>query len=141
MLQHVSWPVYGLCSGIFLVISYAVIALIYYREDAKKFFNKQKPGSSDTPDLAGKAQNELGMTNGSLDELMRGTLPDCLEEIKWFFDQAAKDGVNQSELPALLAPLLEPYEHLFDEGFGNAIRGSRRWGSPRSKQSVSGRDR
>lgn len=122
MLQHVSWPLYGLCTGIFLVTSYAVIALIYYREDIKKFFNKQKPGLPGTPDLAGKAQQELGMTSGSLDELMRGTLPDCLEEIKWFFDQAAKDGVGAAELPGLLAPLLEPYEHLFDEGFGNAIR-------------------
>ena len=122
MLQHVSWPVYGLCSGVFLLASYAVIALVYYRREIRQFFNKQKPGSPGTPDLAGKPQHELGMSNASLDELMRGTLPDCLEEIKWFFDQAARDGVSQAELPALLAPLLEPYAHLFDEGFGNAIR-------------------
>jgi len=125
MLSHLSWPVYGLCTGLFLVISYAIIALVYYREEAQKFFNKQqkeKPDEPGAPELAGAALPDPGMLSGSLDDLMRGTLPDCLEEIKWFFDQAARDQVSKEELPNLLEPLLEPYAHLFDEGFGNAIR-------------------
>lgn len=125
MLSHLSWPVYGLYAGIFLVLAYAVIGLLYYRQEAKKFFKKQvkeKPGEPEAPELAGAVKPEPGMSSGNLDDLMRGTLPDCLEEIKWFFDQAAKDGASPEELPGLLAPLLEPYVHLFEEGFGNAIR-------------------
>jgi|GEM_PF-134362 len=125
MLSPISWPLYGVFAGIFLVLAYALIGWLYYRDEAKQFFKQQvkdKPGNGQPPELAGAVKPEPGMASGSLDELMQGTLPDCLEEIKWFFDQAAKDGVGPDELPGLLAPLLEPYAHLFDEGFGNAIR-------------------
>jgi len=131
MLIHFGWPVFGLCSGIFLVVYFALIGWLYYREELGSFFKKQergKPGSDeDTPDLVGAVVPERGLSQVSLNDLdfgredLQGDLPDMMEELKWFFDQAAHDEVKRSELPGLLKPLLEPYAHLFSTHLPDSI--------------------
>ena len=127
MFIHFGWPLFGLCSGIFLVIYFAVIGWLYFREEAKSFFNKQETGKEETPELAGKIVAERGMSNVSLNDLdfgredLQGALPDLLEELKWFFDQAAHDQVKRNELPILLKPLLEPYASLFSTHLPESI--------------------
>jgi hypothetical protein len=130
MFIHFGWPVFGLYSGIFLVIYFAVTGWLYFREEAKSFFKKQErqeAGEEETPELAGAVAPERGMSNVRLDELdfgredLQGALPDLLEELKWFFDQAAHDEVKRSELPGLLKPLLEPYAHLFSTHLPESI--------------------
>jgi hypothetical protein len=123
--------VFGLCSGIFLVVYFAIIGWLYFREDAKSFFkNKQKQatGEEETPELAGKIAPERGMSNVSLNDLdfghedLQGALPDLLEELKWFFDQAAKDQVPQKEILSLLLPILESHAGLLHGERGEAVR-------------------
>ena len=131
MLIHFGWPVFGLGAGIFLGVYFAVIGWVYFREEAKSFFNKQgKPvsGEEEVPELAGRIAPERGLSNVSLNDLdfgkeeQQADVPDLLEEIKWFFDQAAKDKVPQKELLSLLLPVLEPYKQLLQGERGNAVR-------------------
>ncbi|HVW94401.1 MAG TPA: DUF4134 domain-containing protein [Mucilaginibacter sp.] len=125
MLVGISWPVYGCCAGAFLVLAYALIGFFYYRREARALFKKT---DGEIPDLAGKAVPEPGMSNTSLEALdlgkaqQQGELPDLLEELKWCFDQAARDEVPQEELPSRLAPLLEPHAELMASPAGEAVR-------------------
>jgi Domain of unknown function (DUF4134) len=131
MLIHFGWPVFGLCAGIFLAVYFAVIAWLYFREDLGSFFKnkqKQETGEEETPELAGAIAPERGLSNVSLNDLdfgreeQQGDVPDLLEELKWFFDQAAKDQVPQKEILSLLLPILEPHGELLQGERGKAIR-------------------
>src|ERR1700761_410558 len=93
MMIHFGWPVFGLCSGVFLVVYFAVIGWLYFRKDAQSFFKnkqKQEPGEEETPELAGRIAPERGMSNVSLNDLdfgredQQADVPDLLEELKWF---------------------------------------------------------
>jgi hypothetical protein len=131
MLIHFGWPAFGLCAGIFLVVYFTVIGWMYFRGELRLLFNKQEKRANveeEVPELAGSIAPERGMSNVSLNDLdfgkeeQQSDVPDLLEEIKWFFDQAAKEKVQQKEILSLLLPVLEPYTDLLQGERGKAVR-------------------
>jgi len=135
MLSNISWLDFGLFLGVSLLIYYTAVVWVYYREEVRSFFKKfqKQDVVADDEDagpagLVGRAAPERGMSNVSLDELdfgkeelLQGQLPDCLEELKWFFDQAAEDQVSKEDLPALLRPLLDPYTQVLSSDLSDAL--------------------
>jgi len=132
MLSNFSWLEYGTFTGVSLLLYYAVILLVYYREEMKTFiaslrktgetavFQGPDQGFADT-DLLGKAAPQPGMSSVSIDELnfggteqlLQGELSDCMAELSDTFCLALEKSWDKKKLFTSLSEIAECYSSVF----------------------------
>jgi hypothetical protein len=140
MLSNFSWLEYGTFTGVSLLVYYAVILLLYYREEIRRLLSGLgttagnragvAAGSGDLvdadpavtgADLLGKVTLEEGMSSVSMDELdfggndqlLQGELADCMEELAETFCLVADKGWDRKKLLSSISEIAECYGAVF----------------------------
>ncbi|ETZ19191.1 hypothetical protein N824_10645 [Pedobacter sp. V48] len=132
MLSNFSWLEYAAFIGVSVLLYYAVILLVYYRNEMKGFLSSLAKGHqpdiirvSDqgfvNADLLGKAAPEAGMSSLSMDELnfggndqlLQGELADCMQELSDTFYLALEKSWDKKKLFTSLSEIAECYSSVF----------------------------
>ncbi len=138
MLQTFTWPQFLLASLILSLLWYAGIALLYYRDELKDFFNSKTQGhppkeplphhwdedyettKEEEDDLVGKPAVPEGLSSASMSEFsfvgnedkkeeQLGLVPDILEELKTLFSILEKEDGNKADFISLFGLVKAKY--------------------------------
>ena len=139
MLSNFSWLEYGTFTGVCLLIYYAVVIALFYRQEVLAWFGTfadsasrsgagmvtadpvaADPGSV-RAGLVGKVMLEEGMSSVGLDELdfggndqlLQGELADCMEELGETFCLVAEKDWDRKKFLSSLSEIAECYAEVF----------------------------
>lgn len=139
MLSKISWLEYGTFILVSLLVYYAVILLLYYRQEIKSMLlgvagKMGNPEHGDTAapieiadgGLMGKIAPEEGVSSVDMDELdfggdehatnagmMQGDLADCMEEVDFTIGLAGQKGWDSAKLLKSIGEIAESYRDVF----------------------------
>lgn len=139
MLQTISWSQFLLASLILTLVWYVAIALLYYRNELKSFFNGKIPGYpppkeplqhnwdndydgtvGEEDELVGKPAAPEGLSSASMNEFsfnnskelkeeQLSLVPDILEELKTIFSILEKEDGSKADFISLFALVKAKY--------------------------------
>ncbi|CAM4208559.1 protein of unknown function [Pedobacter westerhofensis] len=136
MFSNFSWLQYGIMTVLSLVIYYAVVLLLYYRQEmralltavvgkAGKIKNRNLiAAEKEVPGVLGKALPEEGVSSVSFDELdfgrdpdrdqlVQDDLADCMEEFNFTISLAKEKSWDKGKLTKSLLEIGEAYSEVF----------------------------
>ena len=139
MLSNFSWLEYGTFTGISMLVYYAVVIALYYRQEMLRWFSTLSAGKpegsvaalagaaavpigiSAGADLLGKPAPEDGLSSVSMDELefgsndalLQGELADLMDELGETFNLALEKSWDKKKVFASLSEIAECYASVF----------------------------
>lgn len=145
MLSKISWLEYGTFMLVSLLVYYAVMLLLYYRQEIKSVLSgisgklgNAEDGDTATPvyveenGLMGKIAPEEGVSSVGMDELdfggediapsagmMQGDLADCMEEVDFTIRLASQKDWDSAKVLKSIGEIAEGYR----EVFASSLRG------------------
>lgn len=117
MIKTISWQQYSTAGVAVTGLYYAAILLYYYRKKGPSIIAGKK--QDDSPSLIQPAPLSNNSTEWETDP--SGMVPDLMDELSAYLQQAAMDQTDKEEIREAITRLLIKYQRLKDSSFLEAI--------------------